>query len=57
MKEKVFELGQFNGWKGCIGLYFNQKDIRMIAKEIGIKYTAIKEMTIKEVYELYDLNA
>lgn len=53
MKEKVFELGKFNGWKGCICLYFNQKDVRKIAKEIGIKYSAIKEMNIRQVYELF----
>lgn len=25
MKEKIKDFGEFNGWRGCMGLYFNVK--------------------------------
>lgn len=53
MKELVEKLGEFNNWKGCIGLYFTKKQLRQIAKEINVRFKGIEYMTIKEVYELY----
>lgn len=26
MKEKIKDFGEFNGWRGCMGLYFNTKN-------------------------------
>lgn len=54
MKEQVLNFGTFNNWKGYIDMYFSQKDIRKIAKELGIKFSKIKEMTIIDVYKLYN---
>lgn len=55
MKEKVFEAGAFNGWRGVIGLYFNRKGLAQIKREIkanGHKIKDIEELTIKHVYTL-----
>ena len=54
MKEAVLNFGIYNNWKGYINMYFNQKDLRKIAKEIGIKFGEIKDMTISKVWELYN---
>lgn len=54
MKEQVLNFGTFNNWKGYIDMYFSQKDIRKIAKELGVKFSEIKEMTIIDVYKLYN---
>lgn len=32
MKEKIKEFGKFNGWRGCMGLYFNTKQLRPLEK-------------------------
>lgn len=53
MKEQVLNFGIFNNWKGYIDMYFTQKDLRKIAKELGIKFDKIKDMTIAQVWELY----
>lgn len=46
MLEKIKDFGEFNNWKGCIGLYFNQKDIRPL-KKLGITTgTSIKDAYI-----------
>ena len=53
MKEKVFEAGTFNGWRGVIGLYFNRKELAQIKREIkanGHNIKDIEELTIKQVY-------
>lgn len=55
MKEKVFEAGTFNGWRGVIGLYFNRKELAQIRREIKAKRHNIKdieELTIKQVFAL-----
>lgn len=55
MKEKVYEAGNFNNWRGVIGLYFNRKDLSQIKREIksnGYKVKDIEELTIKQVFEL-----
>lgn len=46
MEERIKELGEFNGWRGCIGLYFTQKQLRAL-KQYGI--TA--ETTLEEAYK------
>lgn len=53
MKNRIKSAGDFNGWKGNIGLYFNTKEVRLIGKEIGIAYAQVKNMTISEVYNCY----
>lgn len=55
MKEKVFEAGTFNGWRGVIGLYFTRKELAQIKREIkakGHKVKDIEDLTIKQVYNL-----
>lgn len=47
IKAKLSELGTFNGWKGYIGLYLTQKELRLIRKA-GIDY---ENMTMKQVFE------
>ena len=53
MKEQVLNFGTFNNWKGYINMYFTQKDLRKMAKELGIKFDKIKDLTIAQVWELY----
>lgn len=47
LKAKIYEAGTFNGWKGYIGLYLTQKELRLIRKA-GIDY---ENMTMKQVFE------
>lgn len=47
IKAKLSEFGTFNGWKGYIGLYLTQKELRQI-KRAGIDY---ENMTMKQVFE------
>lgn len=49
-KELIKNYGNFNNWRGFIGLYFTKKQLREIAKLIGVKFSDIEAMTIKEVY-------
>lgn len=54
-KEKVFEVGNFNGWRGVIGLYFNRKELSQIKREIKANGHNIKDidgLTIKQLYGL-----
>ena len=53
MKQLLETFGEFNNCKVCVGLYFNTKKLRQIAKEINVPYKDIKFMQIKEVYDLY----
>lgn len=47
MKEKLLNIGTYNNWRGCMGLYFTKKEIR------GLKRLGITEgTTIKEAYNL-----
>lgn len=46
IKERIKEVGEFNGWKGYIGLYFTNKQLREM-KKFGIT----KEDTIKTAYQ------
>ena len=39
MKEKVFEAGTFNGWRGVIGLYFTRRKNYM--KELHERNTTL----------------
>lgn len=55
MKEKVFNFGTYNGWRGVIGLYFNRKELAQIKREIkanGHNIKDIEDLTIKQVYNL-----
>jgi len=47
IKNKIKTLGDFNNWKGVIGLYLNSKELRTL-KPLGIN----KSMTISQVYEI-----
>ena len=47
MKDLVKNAGDFNNWKGCMGLYFTQKTIRPL-KKLGITV----ETSIKEAYSI-----
>lgn len=53
MKERIKYYGDFNNWKGYIGLFFNKKELREIAKEVGIKAKDIESYKLAEVYALY----
>ena len=47
MKEKLLNIGTYNNWRGCLGLYLTKKEIR------GLKKLGITESTpIKEAYNL-----
>lgn len=54
MKDKVKYYGDFNGWKGLIGFYFTKKELRQIAKEVGIKTKEIEGYNLIDVYKLYN---
>lgn len=47
MKEKIYNAGTFNNWRGCMGLYFTKKEIRSL-KQYGI----IDSTPINEAYKL-----
>lgn len=46
MIQKIKNLGEFNAWRGFIGLYLTSKEIRSL-KKFGIT----KDMTIKQAYD------
>lgn len=55
MKEKVYNFGVFNNWRGYIDLYFNRKELAEIKRQIkanGRNIGDIKEYTIKQIYEM-----
>lgn len=45
--EVVKHIGNFNNWKGFIGLYFTKSEIRLMKK-----YGVTENKTIKEVYNI-----
>ena len=47
MKEKIKEFGEFNGWCGCMGLYFNAKQLRHLKK-----YGITASTTLEEAYNI-----
>ena len=47
MLELVKYFGETNNWKGCMGLYFTQKDLRPL-KKLGI----YPETFIEEAYTI-----
>lgn len=47
MKERIREFGEFNGWRGCMGLYFTQKQLRPL-KNYGVTAAT----TLKEAYNI-----
>lgn len=46
MIQKIKSLGEFNEWRGFIGLYLTTKEVRSL-KKFGIT----KDMTIKQAYD------
>lgn len=55
MKEKVFEAGIFNDWRGVIGLYFNRKELAQIKRELKSKGHNVKDIAHLSIKELYNL--
>lgn len=47
MKEKIKDFGEFNGWRGCMGLYFNTKTLRLLKK-----YGITAATTLEEAYNI-----
>lgn len=47
MEERIREVGEFNGWRGCMGLYFTQKQLRPLKK-----YRITAATTLKEAYNI-----
>jgi hypothetical protein len=47
MIELIKEIGDFNNWHGCIGLYLTQKQLRPLKK-----YGVTEATTLKEVYNI-----
>lgn len=47
MKEKIKDFGEFNGWRGCMGLYFNTKQLRPLKK-----YGITAATTLEEAYNI-----
>ena len=47
MKEIIKEFGEFNGWRGCMGLYFNTKQLRPLKK-----YGITAATTLEEAYNI-----
>lgn len=45
MKERIRKFGELNGWRGCMGLYFTQKQLRTL-KQYGITAAT----TLEEAY-------
>lgn len=48
IKETLKNIGDFNGWKGNICLYFPKKKIRELKKAFGIT----EDMDIKQAYNI-----
>ena len=47
MKEKIKDFGEFNGWRGCMGLYFNVKTLRTVKK-----YGITSSTTLQDAYNI-----
>lgn len=47
MKEKIKDFGEFNGWRGCMGLYFNTKTLRTVKK-----YGITSSTTLQNAYKI-----
>lgn len=47
MKEKIKDFGKFNGWRGCMVLYFNAKQLRHLKK-----YGITAATTLEEAYNI-----
>ena len=47
MKERIRKVGEFNDWRGCMGLYFTQRQLRPLKK-----YGIIEATTLKEAYNI-----
>lgn len=47
MKERIEEMGNFNGWRGVLGLYFTRKEIQPLRR-----YGITASTPIAEAYAL-----
>lgn len=47
MKDKIKDFGEFNGWRGCMGLYFNTKTLRTV-----MKYGITSATTLQDAYNI-----
>ena len=47
MKDKIKIFGDFNGWRGCMGLYFNTKALRSLKK-----YGISSDTTLVDAYKI-----
>lgn len=47
MKEIIKDFGDFNGWRGCMGLYFNTKTLRTVKK-----YGITSATTLQDAYNI-----
>lgn len=47
MKDKIKDFGEFNGWRGCMGLYFNKKTLRTVKK-----YGITSATTLQDAYNI-----
>lgn len=47
MKDEIKEFGEFNGWRGCMGLYFTTKQLRPL-KKFGVTAAT----TLQEAYNI-----
>ncbi len=47
MKEKIKSFGDFNGWRGCMALYFNSKALRTLKK-----YGITPATTLEDAYNI-----
>lgn len=47
MKKRIREVGEFNDWRGCMGLYFTQRQLQPLKK-----YGIIEATTLKEAYNI-----
>lgn len=47
MKDIIKDSGEFNGWRGCMGLYFNTKTLRTVKK-----YGITSATTLQDAYNI-----
>lgn len=47
MKDKIKDFGEFNGLRGCMGLYFNTKTLRTVKK-----YGITSATTLQDAYNI-----
>lgn len=55
MKWKVWDAGVYNDWRGFADLYFTNKEMSKIAKELKMKVKDAHDCTILELKFMYNL--